>query len=111
MQSKTQVFFFQRNFDRYWDKDKNGLLTEDEISRIFHERTFLNSACIVGLIRSCDTDRIPGINRQEWYTCFKTEGIGHIPFNSLSWRCSPKQLYAVEYAAAIINNEMPQKTL
>ena len=77
-------FFFQRNFDRYWDKDKNGLLTEDEISRIFHERTFLNSACIVGLIRSCDTDRTPGINRQEWYTCLKTEGIRHIPFNSLS---------------------------
>ena len=66
--------FFQRDFDDYWDTNKNGRLDEDEILRILQETIHVSKACTIGLIRSCDIDGNPGISKQEWFTCFKTEG-------------------------------------
>ena len=34
----------------------------------------VSKVCTTGLIRSCDIDGTPGISKQEWFTCFKTEG-------------------------------------
>ena len=35
----------------------------------------ISKSCTVGLIKSCDNDGNPGISKQEWFTCFKTEGV------------------------------------
>ena len=34
-----------------------------------------NPNCLHRFINSCDDDGNPGISRQEWFTCFKIEGI------------------------------------
>ena len=70
----TFPFFVQRDFDEYWDRNRNGRLDEDEILRILHESIHISKACTTGLIRSCGIDGNPGISKQEWFTCFKTEG-------------------------------------
>ena len=75
-------FFVQRDFDEYWDTDRNGLLEGAEITTILQEKLHISTSCMIGLIKSCDSDGNPGISKQEWFTCFKTEGKSHIHFYS-----------------------------
>ncbi|XP_078359788.1 cartilage intermediate layer protein 1-like isoform X2 [Oculina patagonica] len=81
MSSVERLIYAKRDFDQYWDTDRNGLLQGDEISTILQENMYISKSCTVGLIRSCDIDGKPGISKQEWFTCFKTEGG--------QWRWSP----------------------
>ena len=65
--------FFQWEFD-YIDKNKNNVLDNEEVGRIFFD--LLNvEPCIEGFLLSCDQNEKEGIERREWDFCFpKTAG-------------------------------------
>ena len=64
---------FQWEFD-YIDKNKNNVLDNEEVGRIFFD--LLNAEpCIEGFLLSCDQNEKEGIERREWDSCFpKTAG-------------------------------------
>ncbi|KAM7448496.1 hypothetical protein ABFA07_003418 [Porites harrisoni] len=58
----------------YIDKNKNNVLDNEEVGRIFFD--LLNAEpCIEGFLLSCDQNEKEGIERREWDSCFpKTAG-------------------------------------